>query len=176
MRVKAPSVETVVGHVCPLVRRSAPRSVSSTLTSIQQGVVSAMKSSVTRSAVALVAVAAFLAGCSDDSDSSDATTDTTATATAEESKDGGAGGDGEATPQDTASPTEVEVLDITYVQLPTAIDTLGLRGLEAKAVDADGNEVTPDDETTWLVVDQDPIEGVVPVGTVVTLTVEKQGS
>ncbi|MBT0995654.1 hypothetical protein KIN34_15340 [Cellulomonas sp. DKR-3] len=131
-----------------------------------------MKSSVIRSVVALVAVAALAAGCSDDSsdESSDATTGTSATASATDMADA------DATPQDTASPTEVEVLDITYVQLQTAIDTLGLRGLEAKAVDADGNEVTPDEDTTWLVVDQDPIEGVVPVGTVVTLTVKKQGS
>ncbi|CAM5792693.1 PASTA domain-containing protein OS=Cellulomonas persica OX=76861 GN=CPE01_00940 PE=4 SV=1 [Cellulomonas persica] len=32
----------------------------------------------------------------------------------------------------------------------------------------------PDAEAVYLVVDQDPIEGVVPVGTVITLTVEKK--
>ena len=53
------------------------------------------------------------------------------------------------------------MLDVTHIQLQTAIDMLGLRGLEAKAVDAEGNEVTPDAETTYLVVDEDPIEGVV---------------
>ncbi len=119
--------------------------------------------SLARSVVALAAAGTLLlAGCSSD----DATSDTTATATATASAD--------ATPEATEAPTEAEVLDVTHIQLQTAIDTLGLRGLETKVVDADGNEVTPEADTVYLVVDQAPIEGVVPVGTVVTLTVEKK--
>ncbi|KMM46997.1 hypothetical protein CWIS_02275 [Cellulomonas sp. A375-1] len=122
-----------------------------------------MKSSAVRTAVALAAAATLLlAGCSSD----DATTDTTATA--------GATSSAAATPEATEAPTEAEVLDVTHIQLQTAIDTLGLRGLETKVVDADGNEITPEPETVYLVVGQDPIEGVVPVGTVITLTAEKK--
>ncbi len=122
-----------------------------------------MKSSAVRTAVALAAAATLLlAGCSSD----DATTDTTATAEATSSA--------AATPEATEAPTEAEVLDVTHNQLQTAIDTLGLRGLETKVVDADGNEITPEPETVYLVVGQDPIEGVVPVGTVITLTAEKK--
>ena len=122
-----------------------------------------MKSSAVRTAVALAAAATLLlAGCSSD----DATTDTTATAEATSSA--------AATPEATEAPTEAEVLDVTHIQLQTAIDTLGLRGLETKVVDADGNEITPEPETVYLVVGQDPIEGVVPVGTVITQTAEKK--
>ncbi|GEK16361.1 hypothetical protein [Cellulomonas persica] len=122
-----------------------------------------MKSFAVRSVVVLAAAGSLLlAGCSSD----DATTDTTGTAEATATA--------EATPEQTEAPTEAEVLDVTHIQLQTAIDTLGLRGLESKAVDVDGNELVPDAEAVYLVVDQDPIEGVVPVGTVITLTVEKK--
>jgi len=122
-----------------------------------------MKSSAVRTAVALAAAATLLlAGCSSD----DATTAPTAPAEATSSA--------AATPEATEAPTEAEVLDVTHIQLQTAIDTLGLRGLETKVVDADGNEITPEPETVYLVVGQDPIEGVVPVGTVITLTAEKK--
>lgn len=123
-----------------------------------------MKSFAVRSVVALAAAGLLLAGCS----SEEATTDTTATAEATATAT--------ATAEETEAPTEAEVLDVTHIQLQTAIDTLGLRGLKAKAVDADGNDLAPDAEAVYLVVDQDPIEGVVPIDTVITLVVEKKES
>ncbi|MCU1431751.1 MAG: hypothetical protein JWP95_856 [Actinotalea sp.] len=114
---------------------------------------------VIRAAVtALLSTAALLtAGCAPDGEARTETPASEATET-----------DGASGAEDSVS---VEVPDVTVLLLDTAQGNLLRAGLEAEVVDESGAPVTADDPTAWRVTEQDPADGTVERGSVVTLTV-----
>lgn len=121
-----------------------------------------MNASVLRTTVAALATAAVLvtAGCAAD-ETEEPTTTPTAEETADEGTDGGTDADG-----------PVEVPDVTVLILETAEGNLVRAGLEVEVVDEAGAAVESEDRTAWIVTAQDPSEGTVEPGTVITLTVK----
>lgn len=118
-----------------------------------------MNATVLRTTVAALAATAVLvtAGCS-----ADETEEPTATPAAEETtEEGGAEADG-----------PVEVPDVTVLILETAEGNLVRAGFEVEVVDETGAPVEDEDRTAWIVTAQDPSEGTVEPGTVITLTVK----
>lgn len=121
-----------------------------------------MTRSTLRAASAALAVAATLlvAGCTADADTDP----------------GDAPNETEPAVQEEVDPdAPVEVPDVTNLILSTAQDTIEAKGLTVEIVDESGAGVTVDDPTTYTVADQDPVEGTVDPGSLVTLTVEPRG-
>jgi opacity protein-like surface antigen len=120
-----------------------------------------------RPALAGLAAAAVLmtAACSADEEATGAGTATEETAgpTVEES----------APAEEEDGP--VDVPNVTGLILETGQSNLMLAGLESELVDEAGATVEVDDPMTYLVVGQDPADGQLDRGEVVTLTVEPRG-
>ncbi|WP_250444667.1 PASTA domain-containing protein [Actinotalea sp. C106] len=76
--------------------------------------------------------------------------------------------------QEDVAEGPTEVPDVTVLILETAQSNLAALGLEIEVVDADGAAVTAEDPTQYMVTDQDPAEGTVEAGDVVTLTVRER--
>lgn len=113
-------------------------------------------------AAATLAATLLVAGCSADADSDDVAPE--ATPTAEES----------AAPE-TEETGPVDVPDVTNLILETAQGNLVRAGLEAEVVDEAGAPVTVDDATAFTVTAQDPSEGTLEPGEIITLTVAPRG-
>ena len=121
-----------------------------------------MKSTVLRAGAAALATTAVLvlASCGG-TDDEQPTAAATATAEAEE--------------QEAEESATVEVPDVTVLILETAQGNLARNGLEVEVVDESGAPVTVDDATAYTVTAQEPAEGTVDRGSVVTLTVAPRG-
>ncbi|MBO1750242.1 PASTA domain-containing protein [Actinotalea sp. BY-33] len=76
--------------------------------------------------------------------------------------------------QEDVAEGPTEVPDVTVLILETAQSNLAALGLEIEVVDADGAAVAAEDPTQYIVTDQDPAEGTVEAGDVVTLTVRER--
>lgn len=113
-------------------------------------------------AATALAATLLLAACTadGDSDAGDATPE--ATPTAEQS----------AEPEETGP---ADVPDVTNLILETAQGNLLRAGLEVEVVDEAGETLTVDDATTLIVTAQDPTDGTLDRGSVVTLTVKPRG-
>lgn len=122
-----------------------------------------MKSTVLRAGAAALATTAVLvlAGCAGGTEDEQPTA--TATAEAEEQA------------EETEESATVEVPDVTVLILETAQGNLARNGLEVEVVDESGAPLTVDDATAYTVTAQEPAEGTVDRGSVVTLTVAPRG-
>ncbi|MCL3861922.1 PASTA domain-containing protein [Actinotalea sp. K2] len=117
-----------------------------------------MKNRVVRAAATVLAVSGVLlsAACTSDPESEPAATPTQTQE--EQGQEEGVSG-------------TVTVPDVTVLILETAQGNLERAGLEVEVVDESGAAVATDDATAWVVTDQDPADGTVERGTLVTLTV-----
>lgn len=117
-----------------------------------------MKNSVLRTGAAALAAAALLltAGCAADEDAPE--TEETSTEEATEAAETG----------------PAEIPDVTVLVLETAQANLTALGLEVEVVDETGAALEVEDPTAYQVVTQDPADGTVEPGQVVTLTVRER--